>query len=81
MLDQVRVQSRDLFLGDLDLLEGGRDLLEGQVAALAAKADQTPQLLDLQDRAVCGIAIHDVGHRLQRFDGHPLCCTLSPNSP
>jgi hypothetical protein len=45
VLDEVRVQGRDLLLGDLDLLERRRDLLEGEVAALAAQHDQPPKLL------------------------------------
>jgi hypothetical protein len=34
VLDEMRVELGDLLLGDLDLLECGGDLLEGQVTAL-----------------------------------------------
>ena len=40
VLDQVRVELRHLLLGDLHLLERRRDLLVGEVAALAAQRDQ-----------------------------------------
>ena len=61
VLDQVRVEAGDLLLGDLHLLQRRRDLLEGQVAALAAQRDQAAQLLDLGDRALLAVALHDVG--------------------
>ena len=50
VLDQVGVQVADLLLGDLDLLERGGDLLEGQVAALAPLGDQRAQLLGVRKR-------------------------------
>ena len=50
LLDQVRVKVAHLLLGDLDLLEARCDLLEGQIAALAALGDQRAQLLDLEER-------------------------------
>jgi hypothetical protein len=54
VLDQVAVKGGDLFLGDLHLLECGGDLLEGQVAALAAPLDQRPQILLLGERGCLG---------------------------
>src|SRR5207244_11092243 len=45
VLDQVGVEVMHLLLGDLDLLKRPGDLLEGQVAALAALADERPKLL------------------------------------
>ena len=42
------VQVADLLLRDLDLLEAGGDLLEGQVAALAPFGDEVAQLLELE---------------------------------
>ena len=42
VLDQVGVQALDLLLGDLDLLERLRDLLEGEIAALAARRRSAP---------------------------------------
>ena len=47
---EVRVQVAHLLLGDLDLLEAGGDLLERQIAPLAALGDQRAQLLDLEER-------------------------------
>ena len=44
------MQALDLLLGDLDLLERLRDLLEGQIAALAALDDQLAQLLGVGQR-------------------------------
>jgi hypothetical protein len=64
VLDQVRVELGDLLLGDLDLLQCGGDLLEGQVSALPAQGDQPAKLLDLRDRAVPRIALNDVSGRL-----------------
>ena len=46
VLDQVRVQLRNLLLGDLHLLERRADLLVGEVAPLAAQGDQADELLD-----------------------------------
>jgi hypothetical protein len=40
VLDQVRVELGDLLLGDLDLLQCGGDLLEGQVTAFSSQRDQ-----------------------------------------
>ena len=54
VLVQVGVQLLDLLLGDLDLLEARRDLLEGQEAALLALGDQRPQLIELRDRSLIG---------------------------
>ena len=45
VLDQVGVEVLHLLLGDLDLLERPGDLLEGQVAALAALGDERPKLV------------------------------------
>ena len=49
-VEQMGVQVAHLLLGDLDLLEAGGDLLEGQEAALLAVGDQAAQLLDLEER-------------------------------
>src|SRR5204862_1366840 len=51
VLLQIRMELSHLFLGDLDLLEALRDLLEGQEAALLALADKGSKLLDLSDRS------------------------------
>ena len=42
----------DLLLGDLDLLEARRDLLERQESPLLPLRDQPPKLLQLRDRRV-----------------------------
>jgi hypothetical protein len=42
MLDQVAVQAGDLLLGDLGLFERQGDLLEGEIAALAAPGGEAP---------------------------------------
>ena len=47
---EVTVERPELLLGDLRLLERGRDVLDGQEAALLALGDQCPQLVDLGDR-------------------------------
>ena len=44
------VELDDLLLGDLDLLQAGGDLLEGQETALLAFGDEGAQLVDLRDR-------------------------------
>ena len=49
-LQEVSVQVADLLLGDLDLLEAGRDLLEREIAALLALGHERAQLLDLEER-------------------------------
>ena len=48
------MQLRDLLLGDLDLLEVGGDLLEGQEPSLLAFGDQLAQLVELPDRRLVG---------------------------
>ena len=53
-LEQVRAELHDLLLGDLDLLEARRDLLERQIAPLAALGHQRPQLLDVEDARLGG---------------------------
>ena len=57
VLDQVAVQVLDLLLGHLDLLERPRDLLEGQVAALAPLRDQRPQLVEVGERRLAVEAV------------------------
>jgi hypothetical protein len=54
VLDQVRVQLLDLLLGDVDLLERGGDLLEGQIALVTTEGDQPPQFLRIGERRVLG---------------------------
>ena len=44
------MQGLHLLLGDLHLFETGRHLFEREVAALATLADQSAQLLDLEER-------------------------------
>jgi hypothetical protein len=44
------VELDDLLLGDLDLLQGGRDLLPGEVAALLALGYESPYLVDIEER-------------------------------
>jgi len=46
------MQFLDLLLGDLDLLERGRDLVEGQKAALLTIRDQTAKLVELVNRGL-----------------------------
>jgi hypothetical protein len=50
VLDQVGVELGDLLLGDIDLLERGGDLLEGQVALLATQRDQAAKLIGFGER-------------------------------
>jgi hypothetical protein len=45
---QVGVEVRHLLLRELDLLEGGRDLLEGQVATLLSLGDEPAHFLDVE---------------------------------
>ena len=52
VLDQVRVQLLHLLLGHVHLLEAARDLLEGQIAALAPLRKQVAQFLDIPERRV-----------------------------
>ena len=49
---QVRVQLRDLLLGDLHLFQRGGDLLERQEASFLAFGDERTKLVDLRDRRV-----------------------------
>ena len=49
-VDQVPVQLGNLFLGDLHLLQRGRNLLDGQEPALLSFADQRAKLVDLTNR-------------------------------
>jgi hypothetical protein len=44
------VQLAHLLLGDLDLLQGGRDLVERQKAPLLTIRDERPKLVQLVDR-------------------------------
>ena len=46
------MQLLDLLLGDLDLLEAGRDLVERQEPPLLALGDQRTQLVELRDRGL-----------------------------
>ena len=54
LLGQVGVQLVYLLLGDVDLLERCRDLVERQVAVLLAVGDQPPQLVELVGRGAIG---------------------------
>jgi hypothetical protein len=65
------VQAGDLLLGDLDLLQRGRDLLEGEVSPLAAQRDQAAQLFRLRKRLTTRILIQSLRDRLQRLDLTP----------
>ena len=50
LVQQVRVQLRDLLLGDLDLFQRGGDLLDGQDPPFLAFGDERAKLVDLGDR-------------------------------
>jgi hypothetical protein len=52
LLLQIRVELGHLFLGDLDLLQTGGDLLEGQVPPFLPFGDERTKLLDLRDRSL-----------------------------
>jgi len=52
LFGEVAMQFLDLLLGDLDLLERGRDLVEGQKAALLTIRDQTAKLIELVNRGL-----------------------------
>jgi hypothetical protein len=79
------VELHDLLLGDLDLLEGGRDLLEAQDALLLAFGDESAELVELRDRllvneqclSLCGQR-HSFGNRHER---QTLPRALRPFSP
>jgi hypothetical protein len=60
----VGVQAGDLLLGDLDLLQGGGDLLEGEVPVLAAQRDQPTELLGLLEGLPTRILIQSPRDRL-----------------
>jgi hypothetical protein len=64
VLDQVGVERRNLLFRDLDLLQGGRDLLESQVAALAALRDQIAQLLVVGERLLLRSSLESLGSRI-----------------
>jgi len=49
VLGEVEVQLLELLLGDLDLLQRGRDLVERQKPALLTVRDQRPKLVQLVD--------------------------------
>jgi hypothetical protein len=53
----MRVQARDLLLRDIDLLQGGGDLLEGQITLLASPRDQPLELIGLDECLLIGSAI------------------------
>ena len=78
VLDQLGVQAGDLLLGHLDLLQCGGDLLEGEVAALAAERDQRLQLLR-PHRLLARILIQPLRDRLQRLDFTASAATLFPS--
>jgi hypothetical protein len=46
----MRVQLGDLLLADVDFLEGGGDLLEGEVAVVAPQRDQASKFLRICER-------------------------------
>ena len=50
LLLQVAVQLAHLLLGDVDLFQTGRHLLDRQVAAFLTTGDQQPKLVELPDR-------------------------------
>ena len=52
--DEVSAEVADLLLRDLDLLEAGGDLLEGQVAAFASLGGEPAQLLDVHEARLGG---------------------------
>jgi hypothetical protein len=64
VFDQVGVEAGDLLLGDLDLLQGRGDPLEGEVAVLAAQRDQATQLLGALEGRVPRILIQSLRDRL-----------------
>ena len=72
------MQAGDLLLGHLDLLECGGDLLEGQIAAIAAERDQRLELL-WPHRLLARILIQPLGDRLQRLDITASTATLFPS--
>jgi hypothetical protein len=53
----------NLLLGDLDLLEGGRDLLEGEVALLASARDQALELIGLDEVPIVGSSLQFLWRR------------------
>jgi hypothetical protein len=58
------VQSGDLLLRNLDLLQRGGDPLEGEVAALAAQRDQPAKLIGVFERLPPRILIQPLWDRL-----------------
>ena len=59
----MRMELLHLLLGDLDLLQTGGDLVEGEKATLLPLGDEVAKLLELRNRRL--IAKHDdclVGH-------------------
>jgi hypothetical protein len=48
----MAVQLGDLLLAYVDLLEGGGDLLEGEVALVPPKRDQASKLLQFGERCL-----------------------------
>jgi hypothetical protein len=64
VFDQVRVQARDLLLGDLDLLQCRSDPLEGEIAVLATQRDQPSKLLGVLERRSSRILIQPLRDRL-----------------
>src|SRR5207248_4769965 len=54
LLDEVAVELGQLLLGDLDLLERGGDLLEGEEAALLALREERLELVGLGERRFVG---------------------------
>jgi hypothetical protein len=60
----VNVQAAHVLLGDLDLLQRRGDLLEREVAAFAAEAEEPAQLLRLGERLLSRILIQSLRDRL-----------------
>ena len=78
-VEQMRAELHDLLLGDLHLLEAGRDLLKRQIAALASLDRERPQLLDVEDARLGGLlqkrdSLVLVSQPLAPSDGFGLAC-------
>src|SRR6185437_6801768 len=52
VVQQVGVEVLELFLRELDLLQRGRDLVEGEIALLVSFLDQGLELFDLRKRDI-----------------------------
>ena len=54
MVDQIGIEVLDLFLGELDLLEPGDDLVIGEKPFLLALRDELLELFDLGESDIDG---------------------------